>query len=410
MINIIFKSNATASSVPTAGQLELGELAVNTSDGVIFFKDTANSIITNNLTTQSYTDILIPGTISTQAVNIDSNWLKLDGTNIANSNITNIASNMTPALDITEVTLPSSSTWTRGAFVNNKYIAASENTVIVSDDGVTWDSYAAPEVNFFWSAIEYFNGYYHFASTNNKLFYTSDFSTWNTLNTGSYCINLHKFGTTRLTLICRINAYYTTDGTTWTGVSGNPFNSGNFLALTSAHNDNDVIVRIGSNPNSSQILYSTNQGLTWTSLVGNNLIGYVPASTAKCCVWSGDKFVFCSGLSNVISYSYDGINWQTFLHPGITERFSNIWCIGNMLYFFVRDRPYIYVSRAIGPLELVMQPFDYSGFPSFSNYSGSTMFLPLYKENKGIIVTESTTHSYLLNQQDAPVRFLYKGV
>jgi len=43
---IKLKKNSTAGSVPSAGDLEVGEVAVNTADGVLFTKHTDNSIKT----------------------------------------------------------------------------------------------------------------------------------------------------------------------------------------------------------------------------------------------------------------------------------------------------------------------------------------------------------------------------
>lgn len=409
---IKFKSNNTLGVTPTAAQLALGELAVNTVDGVISFKDTADNIIKTNSTVLDYTDILIPGTVSPQYLNIDSNWIKLDGTNIPNSNIPLISSNMPPALDITEITLPAVKYWTRGAFVNNKFIAASADTIAVSDDGVTWDTYTTPEVNLMWSDIEYFNGYYYFASVSNILFYTADFVSWSTLATNGYCIRLHKFGSSRLTLITRINIYHTTNGTTWTTISV----IGTYLCTTSVQ-ANDLIIRLYFQSSSSapQLMYSTNQGVSWVFYTNTGssaaiLINTITPQLAKSAVWTGDKFVFCnSSLSNQLGYSYDGLNWDSYFHP-IAEKFYNIVSVGSYVYFFVRDKPYIYVSRAVGPLNLEMQPFNYNGFVGLSSYSGSTVFMPRYNSDEAIVLTESLTHSYLLNQQDAPVKFLYKGV
>jgi hypothetical protein len=39
------KQSATASAVPTAGQLELGELAINTTDGKLYLKKGDNTIV-----------------------------------------------------------------------------------------------------------------------------------------------------------------------------------------------------------------------------------------------------------------------------------------------------------------------------------------------------------------------------
>jgi len=49
---IKLKKNSTAGSVPSASDLEVGEVAINTADGVLFTKHTDNSVktLTPNLT------------------------------------------------------------------------------------------------------------------------------------------------------------------------------------------------------------------------------------------------------------------------------------------------------------------------------------------------------------------------
>jgi len=44
MATVITKRSSTASAVPVAGDLQVGELAVNTADGKLFTKHTDNSI------------------------------------------------------------------------------------------------------------------------------------------------------------------------------------------------------------------------------------------------------------------------------------------------------------------------------------------------------------------------------
>lgn len=44
MPTLITKKSSTPSAVPTAGDLQVGELAVNTADGKLFTKHTDNSI------------------------------------------------------------------------------------------------------------------------------------------------------------------------------------------------------------------------------------------------------------------------------------------------------------------------------------------------------------------------------
>jgi len=46
MANIIkIKSSATANAVPAANSLQYGELAINYADGLIFYKNSANAVI-----------------------------------------------------------------------------------------------------------------------------------------------------------------------------------------------------------------------------------------------------------------------------------------------------------------------------------------------------------------------------
>lgn len=47
---IILRNSGIASNVPTASNLELGELALNYTDGKLFFKNGSGDVITSTLT------------------------------------------------------------------------------------------------------------------------------------------------------------------------------------------------------------------------------------------------------------------------------------------------------------------------------------------------------------------------
>jgi hypothetical protein len=49
---IKLKRSAVSGNIPSSGQLELGELAVNTTDGRMYFKDGANNIVWVNKTSE----------------------------------------------------------------------------------------------------------------------------------------------------------------------------------------------------------------------------------------------------------------------------------------------------------------------------------------------------------------------
>lgn len=62
MANIVkIKKSGTASAVPAANALEYGELAINYADGLLFYKDLSNSVVSFD----------ISGTFSISAVNDD---------------------------------------------------------------------------------------------------------------------------------------------------------------------------------------------------------------------------------------------------------------------------------------------------------------------------------------------------
>ena len=50
MANIVkLKRSGTANAVPTANSLEHGELAINYADGILFYKDSSNTVISFDL-------------------------------------------------------------------------------------------------------------------------------------------------------------------------------------------------------------------------------------------------------------------------------------------------------------------------------------------------------------------------
>ncbi len=51
MANIVkLKRSGTANAVPVANSLEYGELAINYTDGILFYKDASNTVISFNIT------------------------------------------------------------------------------------------------------------------------------------------------------------------------------------------------------------------------------------------------------------------------------------------------------------------------------------------------------------------------
>ncbi len=50
MANIVkIKRSGTANSAPAANSLEYGELAINYADGILFYKDSSNAVVSFNI-------------------------------------------------------------------------------------------------------------------------------------------------------------------------------------------------------------------------------------------------------------------------------------------------------------------------------------------------------------------------
>lgn len=49
---IKLKRSNTSGAIPTSNQLELGEVAINTADGKMYFKDSSNGIVWVNKTSE----------------------------------------------------------------------------------------------------------------------------------------------------------------------------------------------------------------------------------------------------------------------------------------------------------------------------------------------------------------------
>ena len=62
--DIRLRRSNTANAVPTSGNLNLGELALNTADGALYFKKSDDTIITahDDTISVSYTHLTLPTT------------------------------------------------------------------------------------------------------------------------------------------------------------------------------------------------------------------------------------------------------------------------------------------------------------------------------------------------------------
>jgi hypothetical protein len=87
---ILLKRNSTAAAQPTAGQLAVGELAINTADGRLFAKNSANAVV--NLPVSS---------ISGQAITPSS--VGATG-NVSGSTLTSTVATGTAPLSVTSTT------------------------------------------------------------------------------------------------------------------------------------------------------------------------------------------------------------------------------------------------------------------------------------------------------------------
>lgn len=79
---IKLKRSATASAVPTAGQLELGELAINTADGKLYLKKGDGSVVDVG-SGGSLAVVVVTGT--TQAAAVETHYVL---TNVATTTVT----------------------------------------------------------------------------------------------------------------------------------------------------------------------------------------------------------------------------------------------------------------------------------------------------------------------------------
>jgi hypothetical protein len=109
MTNIVLiKRSATANTVPTAGQLANGEIAINYADGNLFFKDTAGSVqtlaskkfvsVTGNVTGGNVNTGIVSATGNVQAGNLNASGLSLSS-NVVSALVS--AANITTTANIT---------------------------------------------------------------------------------------------------------------------------------------------------------------------------------------------------------------------------------------------------------------------------------------------------------------------
>jgi hypothetical protein len=151
--------SSTAAAAPTAGNLVAGELAINTNDGVLYYKDSSGvvqSIASKAGNSGSFTNLAYTGTLTggTGVVNLGSGQFYKDASGnvgIGTTTMTgklNVAGNVLPSADSSYSLGASGSRWltvnaatfSEGGATNN-FITTSSTTTLFNS-GSTWQAAA----------------------------------------------------------------------------------------------------------------------------------------------------------------------------------------------------------------------------------------------------------------------------
>lgn len=192
---------------------------------------------------------------------------------------------------------------------DGKFVALSIGMVCsYSNDCINWTNSTLP-VGRSWSSIAYGDGkFVALANGSNTILYSEDGITWSVYETsypasGSIpCViyNGEKFFAVSPSLA---KIAYSDDGLNWE-TSDLPSSSG-FRSIAYG-NGKFVSLGIGtaqSPTESTEFIYSSD-GINWT-------VGTLPSAKWKSVTYGGGKFVAISFGSNVAAYSTDGITWKT---------------------------------------------------------------------------------------------------
>lgn len=277
--------------------------------------------------------------------------------------------------------LPFAAQWYEVTYGNGRFVAVASSsistlTVAYSDDGIIWNSATMPIIGN-WRSVTYGNGVFVAVSTSpSAAVYSADGINW---YQGSSLPILGwsrvKYGGGRFVAInsdVSNVAVYSDDGINWTQMTFPSSISRNTLT----YGDNKFVVLA---PNSNIVTYS-NDGINWSQAA-------LPSSQNWFSITYGNgKFLAtASNITNIITYSFNGIDWfQQSVLP-IMQSWSDV-AYGNGKFIIVsvtssivaylndiakRDQQdSLYVGGYFD--EYTINPIsEFDGFDSFAvNYSG----------------------------------------
>lgn len=199
-----------------------------------------------------------------------------------------------------------SSRYFKVIYANSLFVTVGINICLTSPNGITWTSRTVP--NSTWNDVAYgaSGGFVAVQSTSgNVALNSSAGTTWNSvpLNAGGTSFMDVCYGTALGYMAVTSTGIpsISTDGQTWTQKT--TLTSLNSVACTPSGS-----IYVGYSTGGGGTLYSTTDGVTWTSRFATN-------GTALRVRWCNDKFIAISYYSsqpvgNRVYWSYDGIKWN----------------------------------------------------------------------------------------------------
>lgn len=193
-------------------------------------------------------------------------------------------------------------------FAQNKFVGVCTNshTIVQSTDGITWTSLDSNIGDNQSRDVAYGSGKFVAVSNTDKVFYSTDLSTWASaqlsVDAGNRCIT---YGKGKFVTLAEDSQYahYSVDGVTWHQTtlptsdawSDVVFGNGKFIAIAS---------------NSGNVIYS-NDGITWDELTLPAPVNSISSNVAcwSSVAYGGNRFVITGYNTTDVVYSTDGITW-----------------------------------------------------------------------------------------------------
>jgi hypothetical protein len=310
------KRTSVSGNVPEPEQLEVGEIALNLADKIIFTKDGTGQVLELSnpedylhTTAYGFDNIVDSAAFNKLTVGPDSaDDAKLYFETGAD---THTLEGREGGIDMDAWIAYNSSDnnnrWKSVTYGNGKFVAVSSygsNRVMYSEDAMNWTGIPAGDESSTWSAVTYADGKFvavAYSGIGNRVMHSTDGINWTGATAANPSWNSVAYGNGKFVAVAyggTNRIMYSTDGINWTAVSG--YDSNNWQTVVYGNGKFVAVSNVGDN----RVMYSTD-GITWTVVPSSN-----DSNSWRSVTYGAGKFVaVASGGINRVMYSTDGITW-----------------------------------------------------------------------------------------------------